>query len=115
MTTHFFCGHEERLRLPRFAKKSRTEGNLMTQKAPERPCRSCSAPIPAQPSGPGRPREFCSTECRRSFHYDREREREEAARQEAWERTRYRLDVQYHGKRRADQLARKRAEGRSNA
>ncbi len=87
----------------------------MTPKAPERPCRSCGVTIPAQASGPGRPREFCSTECRRSFHYDRERERLVAERREAWERTRYRLNVQHFGKRKADQLARARAEGRSNA
>lgn len=67
----------------------------MTHKAPERPCRGCETPIPAQPSGPGRPREFCSIECRRSFHHARERERQLAEQRKEWERNHYELDVRY--------------------
>ena len=84
----------------------------MTEKAPERPCRSCGTTIPAQPSGPGRPREFCSIRCRRSFHHGQERERELAEQREEWERNRYGLDRRYYGKAKADQLAKKRAERR---
>ena len=72
-----------------------------------RVCRNCEAPLPAQ-SGRGRPRIYCSPECRRSWNYDRERERLEAERREAWERARYRLDVQHYGKREADRRARER-------
>ena len=87
----------------------------MSLKAAERPCRNCGAPIPAQPSGPGRPREFCSTHCRRSFHHEKERDRELAERAEATEQAWYKLDVTVHGKRKADQLAKQRTEGRNRA
>lgn len=81
-------------------------------KAPERPCRGCGTLIPAQPSSRGRPRQFCTAECRPSFHYERERERLEVERRAAWERARYRLDLRRFGKRKADQFAKERAERR---
>jgi endogenous inhibitor of DNA gyrase (YacG/DUF329 family) len=63
----------------------------MSMKAPERPCRHCGATLPAEPSGPGRPKLFCSRRCRRDFYLlrekaDRERERDEE-RKRRWERT----------------------------
>jgi hypothetical protein len=57
-------------------------------KAPERPCKGCRATIPAQPRGPGRPREFHSRDCRRA-HYHR-LEKEEVERQQVEERERNR-------------------------
>ncbi|CAN5873679.1 hypothetical protein BH23ACT5_BH23ACT5_09860 [soil metagenome] len=83
----------------------------MNLKAAERRCRGCGTLIPAQPSGPGRPREFCSQPCRRSWHHDRERERERAAQAEVGERNRYARDLRYYGKRAADRLARARGAG----
>lgn len=81
-------------------------------KAAERPCRSCGNLIPAQPSGPGRPKVFCSARCRRSWHYDRERERELEAQRFEWERNRYELEKRHYGKREADRRAKERAERR---
>jgi hypothetical protein len=49
-------------------------------KAPERPCKACEATIPAQPSGPGRPKLFCSRRCRRDFYLVQEK----AERQREW-------------------------------
>jgi hypothetical protein len=66
--------------------------------------------LPAQPSGPGRPREFCSDDCRGRWHYTRTRERREAERREARERARYEFDLRVFGKRHADRAARERAE-----
>ena len=95
--------------LSRSCEKMRAEGNGMSLKADERPCRNCGELIPAQPSGPGRPREFCSSRCRRSWYHERERERELADRLEARERAWYELDTRIHGKRAADRLAKERA------
>lgn len=81
-------------------------------KADKRPCRGCGSAIPAQPSGPGRPREFCSDDCRGRFHYTRVRERREAGRREARERALYEFDLRVFGKRAADRSARERAERR---
>jgi len=83
-------------------------------KAAERPCRNCGELIPAQPSGPGRPREFCSTHCRRSWHHERERERELAEQSEIRERARYELEARIHGKREANRRAKERAEKRGS-
>jgi hypothetical protein len=55
-------------------------------KAPERPCKGCGATIPAQPSGPGRPRLFCSRACRRDFYLGQERVERERERAEERER-----------------------------
>jgi hypothetical protein len=85
-------------------------------KAPERPCRNCKALIPAQPRGPGRPREFCSRSCRRDFYHRQERDELEAERAaeraERLERERFERDVWYHGKREAKKRARQRAKER---
>ena len=80
----------------------------------ERTCQNCGDPIPPS-GGPGRPRVYCSTGCRRSWNYGRRRERVEAERRAAWERARYRLDVRHFGKREADRRARRLAERRSDA
>jgi hypothetical protein len=42
-------------------------------KAPERLCKWCDSVMPEQPSTPGRPKQFCSKSCRRSWHYGREK------------------------------------------
>ena len=78
-------------------------------KADERPCRQCERTMPAQASGPGRPREFCSPECRFSWHYDRRRERLDAARWEEREAALYEFDLRVFGKRAADDGAKERA------
>jgi hypothetical protein len=83
-----------------------------TLKAPERPCRGCEAMIPAQASGPGRPREFHSRDCRRSYYHRVEQAAVERERAEAEERRRYESDVRYYGKRAAKRMAREREESR---
>ncbi len=86
-------------------------------KAPERPCRGCDATIPAQPRGPGRPREFCSRSCRRAYFHQQEKnelERERAAEYAAkWERETFERDVYNHGRREAKRRAKARARGES--
>jgi hypothetical protein len=83
-----------------------------TAKAGESRCRGCETVIPAQPSGPGRPRVFCSVSCRRHYFHAREQAAIVAERQEQAERSRYELDMRFHGKREADRRARERARNR---
>ena len=82
-------------------------------KAPERACRGCGSTIPAQPSGPGRPRVFCSVRCRRDFHHGLERERELDAKAEAREEMLYARDRHFYGKRQADRRRRERQKRRN--
>jgi hypothetical protein len=81
-------------------------------KAPERPCRRCGGAIPAQPSGPGRPRVFCSRDCRRAYYYEQEQAAVEAQRDAETEARRYEYERYHYGKRAADQMARDRARNR---
>jgi hypothetical protein len=48
-------------------------------KAEARDCRGCGASIPEQPSGPGRPREFCTRDCRSQYPGARSRPRSSAS------------------------------------
>ncbi len=84
-----------------------------TLKAPERACKGCGAKIPAQASGPGRPREFHSRDCRRSYYHRQEQAEIERERAEAEERRRYESDVRFYGKRAANRMAREREESRA--
>jgi len=81
-------------------------------KAPVRPCKGCDGTIPPQPSGPGRPREFCSRRCRRDYYHRQEQAEVDRERREEWERQRYELDRQYYGKREANRRAKQRARER---
>jgi hypothetical protein len=81
-----------------------------TLKAPERRCRGCKAVIPAQLSGPGRPKVFCSRACRRAHYHAEEQAAVEHERAEAKERQRREVEERWYGKRRAAQLARERAQ-----
>ncbi len=79
-------------------------------KALERPCRECGTTMPAQPSGPGRPKEFCGFRCRRTWHSRQERAAEQRARDEEKERHRFETDLRFYGVREARRRARERAE-----
>lgn len=79
-------------------------------KAPERACKGCGETIPPQPSGPGRPREFCARRCRRDYHHRQEQREVERERAEAEERRQRSLDEHFHGKRAAARMAREREE-----
>jgi hypothetical protein len=106
----FFPNNFSRQHSAEMAKKSWSE--QMNVKAPERSCRHCGETIPAQPRGPGRPREFCTRRCRRDFYHQQEQATLNRERAEEWERRRYELDVAYYGKRKAKRLAKERAESR---
>jgi hypothetical protein len=66
-------------------------------KAPERICRGCSAEIPPQPRGPGRPREFCSRACRRDYYHRQEQAEVERQRAEERERNRREYEERFRG------------------
>jgi hypothetical protein len=83
-------------------------------KVDERPCRQCGATLPAEPSSPGRPRAFCNSRCRRTWHSKQEREAEQRARDEERERRKYESDIRFHGKREADRRARERTRNRKD-
>jgi hypothetical protein len=86
-------------------------------KAPEKTCQGCEAIIPAQASGPGRPRKFCSRRCRRDHYHRAEQAQIERERAEEAERRTQEYETRIYGKRAADQMARDRArnrEGRTN-
>jgi len=82
-------------------------------KAPERPCRACGGTIPAQPSGPGRPRDYCSRKCRTDYHHRQEQAAIARERAAEVERRRFEYERRVYGKREADRLARERARNRS--
>ena len=86
-----------------------------TLKAPERSCKGCGAEIPAQASGPGRPREFCSRRCRRDHYHRLEQAQIERERAEEKERRQREYEERVYGKRAADQMARDRAGGNGGA
>jgi hypothetical protein len=77
-------------------------------KAPERSCRGCGTPIPAQPSGPGRPREFCTRDCRSGYHRRKEQAEIERERREARERDLFKIDERFYGVREAKRRAKER-------
>ena len=85
----------------------------MSLKARERACKGCDATIPPQPSGPGRPREFHSRDCRRSYHHRREQEEVERQRAEERERMLRERDERFYGKREAARRAKCRADTRA--
>jgi hypothetical protein len=72
-------------------------------------CRGCGIEIPAQPSGPGRPRVFCSVLCRRRYHHVLEQAKIERERAEADERKRFETDRRIYGVREARRRAKERA------
>jgi hypothetical protein len=78
-------------------------------KAPEKTCQGCEATIPAQPSGPGRPRTFCSRRCRRDYYHHAEQAEIERERAEEKERRTQEYETRIYGKRAADWMARDRA------
>lgn len=82
-------------------KMNEKKGN-MSVKAPETSCRACGLTIPAQPSGPGRPRQFCSSVCRRRWHYGMQVAVERAARLEEEAKRSYESDKRRYGKPIAD-------------
>jgi endogenous inhibitor of DNA gyrase (YacG/DUF329 family) len=82
-------------------------------KAPARACRGCGTDIPAQSSGPGRPREFCTRRCRRDLHHAQEQASIERERAEEQERQRFEYERYHYGTRAAKQMARDRAKVRS--
>jgi len=86
-------------------------------KAPQQPCKGCDTTIPAQPRGPGRPREFCSCSCRRAYFHRQEKAELERQRQrqwaEEWERRTFQMDQWHHGTREARRRAKLRARGES--
>jgi hypothetical protein len=80
----------------------------MSLKAPEHSCHSagpCSKLNPAELEDRG----VCSKECRRSWHCQEGKQRELAAQREEWEERQYQREIGWYGKRKADQLRRKRA------
>ena len=85
-------------------------------KAPARDCRRCGKEIPPQPHGPGRPREFCSRDCRSKYHRLKEQEEIERERAEERERLTQEYQTRIYGvreaKRRAKERARIRERGR---
>jgi len=81
-------------------------------KAPARECRGCGGEIPAQPSAPGRPREFCTRDCRSGYHRRKERAEIERERREARERDLFELDVRWYGIREARRRAKERGRSR---
>lgn len=82
-------------------------------KASERACKGCDAVIPPQPSGPGRPRQFHSRECRRSYYHRLEQDEIERQRAEERERLLRERDERFHGKREAARRAKERADNRA--
>ena len=83
-------------------------------KAPARTCRGCQTTIPEQPSGPGRPKEFCSRRCRRDFHHAQEQASIEQERAEEQERLRQEYETRVYGPRLAKRWAKERAERRAH-
>jgi hypothetical protein len=81
-------------------------------KAPARTCRGCQTTIAEQPSGPGRPKEFCSRPCRREFHHRQERARIEAEWLELAEAREFEHDKRFHGVREARRREKRRAKQR---
>jgi hypothetical protein len=81
-------------------------------KAGPMPCKNCEAMIPPQPSGPGRPKVFCSRECRRGYFHRQEKAELERERAEEWERSKQEHDIRWYGKREAKRLAKERARNR---
>ena len=81
-------------------------------KAPGRSCKGCGAEIPAQPSGPGRPKVFCSRNCRRNFYHRQEQVEIEREREEQKERLRHESDLRFYGIPEAKRRARLRAQNR---
>jgi hypothetical protein len=82
-------------------------------KASERSCKGCGTTIPAQPSGAGRPKVFCSVGCRRRYHHGLEQAEIERERAEIEELRKYERDLHFYGKRAADQMAQEREERRA--
>jgi hypothetical protein len=82
-------------------------------KAAETLCKGCGTTIPAQESGPGRPRIFCTRLCRTEYYRQQERELLERELAEERERQAFERDVWYHGKREAKRRAKLRAGGES--
>ena len=78
-------------------------------KAGERRCRGCDVTIPAQPSGPGRPRLFHSRECRRRYYDHQEQAETKRQREEEKERRLREYEERVWGKREAARRARWRA------
>jgi endogenous inhibitor of DNA gyrase (YacG/DUF329 family) len=87
----------------------------MTLKAVERPCRECGATLPAEQSGPGRPKAFCNFRCRRTWHSRQERAAEQSARDADKERRTQEYEIRIYGKRAAARMARERAGGNGGA
>jgi hypothetical protein len=83
-------------------------------KAEARDCRGCGASIPEQPSGPGRPREFCTRDCRSQYHRRKEQAEVERQRQEAADARHFDLDKRFHGVREANRRARERQRNREH-
>ncbi len=79
-------------------------------KASERPCRGCGQVLPAEPSGPGRPRVFCTRRCRRDFYHRQEQAQIERERAQERERRLRATEESWYGKREAARRARWRAE-----
>ena len=82
-------------------------------KAGPRPCKGCEAMIPPQPRGAGRPKLFCSRECRRRYFHRQEKAELERERAEEWERQRFEYERYHYGVRAAKQMAKERARARS--
>lgn len=78
-------------------------------KALVRICRGCGTTIPEQPSGPGRPREFCTRRCRRDFHHAQEQASIERERAEEKERLTLEHQTRVYGIREAKRRAKERA------
>jgi hypothetical protein len=74
-------------------------------KAAEGPCRGCGETIPAQPSGPGGPKVFCSRHCRRGYFHRLEQAAVERERIEEAERRRFETDRHFYGVREARRRA----------
>jgi hypothetical protein len=79
---------------------------LETIKAPAQLCRYCGDEMPAQPSTPGRPRQFCTRRCGRAWHILKERFERAHAAEEKREQNEYEQDWRWYGKRAADKARR---------
>jgi endogenous inhibitor of DNA gyrase (YacG/DUF329 family) len=80
-----------------------------TLKAPERPCRECGATLPAELSGPGRPKAFCNRRCRRTWHSRQELAAEHRERAEEQDRLTQEYETRIYGPRSAKRWAKERA------
>ena len=85
-----------------------TGTSAVATKPPET-CPGCDGAVPPRARGRGRPRVYCSPQCRRRFHHRREQEALERERAEERERTRRAYEERVYGKRRAAQLAKERS------